>query len=254
MAKFRKQTSHLIEELINLRNSRSSIDDFNFNFLKNFSENSQLMHFHLQKDKNADSLLEVAHRQYFVFLVSCWETFFRDLFIFINSNDVESIERLLTTMNISEKSPELKNITLVELLSKSFNFQNISDLESAYSNLWSEDFLESICTTETALCGLNGKVSEKFCISKIFPDWRELIDISFEIRHKIVHDANYRPKNDFDLIQKAEALFLILPQIVTYLVAKRYKLKYMALSDGELTVPYIFTMKDILATDWKVLN
>ncbi len=254
MAKYRKLTSRLIQELTDLRDSRKSIDDFSFNFLANFGEHCQLMHANLQKNQISKELVKVAYRQYFVFLVSCWETFFRDIFVYIYSRDSKSLELLLEKMNITETTPILQNITLSELLSKSFNFQNINDFESAYHSLWEEDFLEYICKTETDCCGLNGKVTKGFSITSLFPEWRKIIDESFKIRHKVIHDANYRPEVGVDLIQQSEALFLMLPQVVTYFIAKRFELRSIALSNGEYTVPYLFTVHDILANDWEVVD
>ena len=254
MKKIRKQTSQLIKELIDLRNSRKSVDDFNFNFLMNFNDNCRLMHTHLSEGMASKELVKIAYRQYFVFLVSSWETFFRDIFVYIYTRDSASIDSLLQKMKITEDSLKLQDITLPELLSKSFNFQEISDLESAYNSLWGSNFLQYACKTETGACGLNGKATKGVSVSSLFPDWRKIIDTSFSIRHKVVHDANYRPEFDVNFIQKAEALFLMLPQLVTYFVAKRFGLKYIALSNGEYSVPNIFSIHDILADDWEVFE
>jgi len=254
MKKPRKQTKRLINELINLRKSRKSIDEFNFNFLLNFCENCRLMHEHLNKNFFSEDLFKIAYRQYFVFLVSCWETFFRDMFVYIHSSDEQSINDLIKKMKIDNDSIRLKNITLPELLSKSFNFQNKKDLESAYNNIWGSNFLNYVCDTKIEFCGLNGKFTKNFSVKSLFPDWRKITDKTFDIRHKVVHDANYRPKIDTNLIQKSEALFLLIPQLVTYFAAIRFKLKQLILSNGEYAVPYVFSVKDILSDDWVVVE
>ena len=46
----------------------------------------------------------------------------------------------------------------------------------------------------------------------------------------------------------------MLPQVVTYFIAKRFELRSIALSNGEYTVPYLFTVHDILANDWEVVD
>lgn len=254
MAKFRKRTERLIKEILELRESRQSIDDFNFNFLKNFSEYSQLMHFTLKKDNVSKEFKETAYRQYFVFLVSCWETYFRDIFVYVYSGDIQSIKKLIQEMKITESTPELGDITLEELLSKSFNFQNIDSIKTAYSSLWGDDFLEYICNIEITSLGLNGKIMNGFVISSLFPEWQEILHISFNTRHKVIHDANYRPDFDNYLIQQAEALFLMIPQLATYFLAEHFNLETIAITDGKYQIPYLFSIHDILADDWQVVT
>jgi len=106
LKKVRRQTDKIVDELVSLRASRKSIDDFNFSFLTNFSDNSRLMHVFVGEDR--DKLFDIAFRQYLVFLVSCWETFFRDLFVvYVNTRDSNSIEKLVDNMKVNENSLNL---------------------------------------------------------------------------------------------------------------------------------------------------
>ncbi|EKY6607955.1 hypothetical protein QFL84_004544, partial [Escherichia coli] len=138
------------------------------------------------------------------------------------------------------------------LLSKSFNFQNLNDLEEAYNGMWGESFLNYICTTNISPCGLSGQISQDLSIENIFPDWRALIEEAFYIRHKVVHDANFRPKVNIELISKVEALFLIIPQFATHIISERFNLKKIVISDGKNNHTYIFNISDILSDDWVV--
>jgi hypothetical protein len=249
----RKQTTKLIEELINLRNSRKSADDFSSNFLMNFYENCKLMHSHLKKDEASKELVLIAHRQYFVFLVSSWETFFRDFFIYIHSKNEESISDLLKKNNVKYDSTSLNTITLPELLSKSFNFQNLDDIELAFNTLWGSDFFEYVCNAETGYCGIHGKITRSLCINTLFPDWHHVIKTTFNVRHKVIHDANFRPEFDIHFIQKSETIFLLVPQLVAYFLIDRFNLEHMSLSDGDVSVPCILTVHDILG-QWQVVE
>lgn len=252
MIKVRRQTDKIVDELLSLRDSRKSIDDFYFAFLTNFSDNSRLMHVFVAKDRN--ELFDVAFRQYLVFLVSCWETFFRDLFVYVNTKDSVSVEKLIDQMKVRESTLDLSKITLPELLSKSFNFQNINDLESAYDSFWGSNFLESVCETKTEVCGLNGRVVSGFSISLSFEDWHSTILKVFNIRHKVVHDASYRPEIDVPFMQQAEVIFLLIPQLATHFVAERFGIKRVALSNGEFSVPYIFLVNDVISDDWEIVE
>lgn len=155
-------------------------------------------------------------------------------------------------MEVNEDNLKLDKITLPELLSKSFNFQNLNDLELAFNKLWDSDFLKFICEEKTGLCGFNCKTINRFSIDSVINDWRTTIEDVFEIRHKVVHDANYRPLFDIPFIQKSEVLFLLIPQLVTYFLTIRYNLKSFVLSDGKQSVHYLFSIHDIIADDWVI--
>jgi hypothetical protein len=252
MNKLRKQTDRLVRELIALRKSRKSLDDFFYSQLINFYENCRLMHFFLGKYKYNHDLFQIAYRQYFVFLVSCWETFFRDMFVYVYTRDSEAMGRLLEYLKINDHAGVSEEITLSELLSKHFNFQKFSDLEMAYNSMWEDNFMKSICTTDIGPCGANGKMFKHFCIAAVFDDWHSVIERTFSTRHSVVHDANYRPPVDLEFIQRAESVFLIVPQFATHLIAKKYNLARIAFTDGSSRGPYIFSVEDILSNDWQL--
>jgi hypothetical protein len=255
MKNIRKETDRLRNELINLRNSRKSISEFSDNFLKNYSDNCRIVHFVLNSEKASKSILLTASRQYFVFLVSSWETYFRDTFVYIYTLDEKLLEELLKhVLKHSKHEFTTQTISLPELLSKNFNFQNLDDIKTSFNELWKGDFLEYVCTETTEICGFNGEFHHGFSINQLFEDWKEIIETSFDIRHKVVHDANYRLKLDPKFIQKSEALFLMIPQFVTYFLGKRFNLNLILLSDGKFVAPYIFSIQDILADDWEIVE
>tara|TARA_R110002072_G_scaffold54240_3_gene142427 strand:+ start:311 stop:1111 length:801 start_codon:yes stop_codon:yes gene_type:complete len=254
LRRIRKKTSKLVDELIALRDSRKSIDDFCFSYFVNFYDSCHLMHSFVKSGGMNKELLAIAYRQYYVFLVSCWETFFRDIFVYVHTQDESLTDRLLVKLKPAIDAFNDDDISLPELLSKSFNFQNINDLDEAFSELWGANFLKYVCTTNVGACGLNGKISDDFFVNNLFCDWHEDIVKTFTIRHKVVHDANFRPEVDFSFIQRAEALFLVIPQIATQVIAERFNLGRIVFQKGELCVPYIFTVSEILSNDWQVNN
>lgn len=253
MRKIRKKTDKLIDELIALRDSRKSIDDFLCSHKINFYENCRLMHSFVINGSSREFLV-IAYRQYYVFLVSCWETFFRDVFVYVHTQDEGLTEGLLKKMKPDIETFNNDDISLPELLSKSFNFQNIDDLEDAYYDIWGTNFFKYICSTDIGPCGINGKISGGFVMDNLFTNWHEDIIKVFSIRHKVVHDANFRPEIDIQFIQKAEAIFLLIPQIATQLIAKKFSLKRIVLQKDKHRVPYIFTVSEILANDWLIIE
>lgn len=250
LKKIRKINTKIIDELLSLRESRGAIDNFTTSFLLNFAENCQLMHSLISREVKNTRIYKTAYRQYFVFLISCWETYFRDVFVFVHSVDVSRTATLLSKMK-KEISIDINiEINTSELLSKSFNFQNLNDLEEAYNGMWGESFLDCICTTNISPCGLNGQIIQGLSIDSLFNDWRTLIEETFYIRHKVVHNANFRPIVNIELVRKVEALFLMIPQFSTYIISERFNLKKTTISDGQNAYAYIFNISDVLSNDW----
>lgn len=254
MRRIRKKTDKLVEELIALRDSRKSIDHFFFSHQVNFYENCRLMHSFVASDSDKRELLVIAYRQYYVFLISCWETFFRDVFVYVHTMDERLTDHLLEKMKPAIDTFDDDDIALPELLSKSFNFQNINDLEEAYDEIWGTNFLKHICSTDIGPCGVNGQVAGGMVVDNLFNDWYNVVVKIFSIRHKVVHDTNFRPEVDIQFIQKDESVFLLIPQFATHFAAKKFRLKRIAFSNGEHSVPYIFSVSEILSNDWEVVE
>lgn len=254
MKKIKNPSDKLIREILSLRNSRKSLDDYTFNFLLNYGDHCRLIHFLLTKinKKKDEDIYNAAYRQYFVFLVSSWETFFRDLFVYVYAKDQESIKKLLENINHSEQT-EMQDISSSELLSKCFNFQNLEDIEHAYNAMWGNNFLKTICEKEIKDIGIDGRIAKDFSLNTLFPDWHVLLQQAFSIRHNIVHDANYRIEPDKNFVQKVEVIFLLIPQLASYSIANKYNFKRVVMSNGEYAVPYIFSIKDILSSDWYIV-
>ena len=129
MPKNRKYTPNLQKELEELRNSRNKIEEYESNFFRNFYENCKFVHFQI-KTRVPKEIFWTGYRQYFVFLVGSLETFLRDTFVFLVSNDKNITNRIISDLNI--KPVEISKLTTdqetAEFLSKCFNFQNFDDI------------------------------------------------------------------------------------------------------------------------------
>ena len=239
----------LMQELKELRETRKSIDDFVSNYLINFERNAKLMHFVLKNPSTPKSIKNTAHQQYLIALVSSLETFLRDIFVYINSVDQDFFFKKNNKIDL----PNIDDISLAEFISKSFNFQNLEKISAAFQELWDEDFLKRICTSEISPCGLNGEIYQALSIAGIFPNWAEILKTIIENRHRAVHDANYRNTVSVKITQQAESLFLLIPQVGTHLIADKYNLPTMTLSmNNSDKFRYLFSIHDLLAEDWHV--
>ena len=60
-----------------------------------------------------------------------------------------------------------------------------------------------------------------------------------------------RPAFEVKLARRAEALFLMPPQVASYFIARCFELGSTTFSNGVYTLPYFFTVHDILADYWE---
>lgn len=260
--KRRQMTERLHTQITELKNSRNNVEDYSFNFLNNIYRHSLLIH-ELIKIRLKTNLLEVAISQYLISLVSCWETFFRDTFVFIASKDASFRKEIIKLVGVKQEvveSLERDNL-MAEFLSKSFNFQNFEDLETSFSPIFKKQMFTTIGNHMFLHLGLNGQVATNYCYETILPNYIESIKQVYEERHKITHDANYRSNLGVDLIQKAESSFVVFPQLFTVWISDKMHLPLTTTNNkvegsekqSEFVAPYIFTINDILSTDWVVV-
>ncbi len=250
--KISKKLKSILNEL---HNSRNEIEEFNFNFLGNIYRYATLMH-KLIEVRLDSSLFEVAVSQYVASLVSCWETFFRDTFIFVVSNNEKFRSEIIKIVEVNhQEAKQLDNGKLVTgYLSKCFNFQNLNDIENAFSPIFGHKLFVTIGKYIFPILGVDGRISFDFCYETITPNYLEVIGKVYEERHKIIHDANYRLKMEVTFIQNAESSFVIFPQLFTIALSNKMNLPLAVIEDTmhQCKAPYIFTIKDILSTEWVV--
>jgi len=205
----RKLSERLVQEINDLKSSREIIEDFLYNFVSNSARYVIFMHDILAK-KHSEDYLNVPISQYIVSLVTCWETYFRDMFVFLSKADEQFLNDVISMNNIVVKEHEFirEDFSLAEFISKFFNFQNLNNTEKAFRPLFEgESFFIVLNHYERQFFLPNKGIIHDFSLRKIDSNWYELIDNFFEIRHRIIHDANYRLKIKNSIIIKTESIF-----------------------------------------------
>jgi hypothetical protein len=162
--------------------------------------------------KNIEQSIKLeARKQYIVMLVSCYETYLRDTFKEIITNNLVYIDKIKkiknlkdVKFNIDEVEYIRKNdINLAEILAEYINFQNFDETYSIFSLFGFEKELEKILNSKEEITPLVGKFDkelnqEKIIISffKQLAKHKNLIDkdhmitkikLVLDLRHKIVH-------------------------------------------------------------------
>ncbi len=239
------------------------------NLLNNLSVRNNFIHLLLRsykkQDKKVDSTLKIATGLYICSLITCWETFFRDLFIFISNHD-DKIKRRLS-IEISGTIP--LELTIGEYLARKYNFQNLNQTHEAF------DYIFQNKTKELTEYFTNDIFNDAIYIENaIIFKWicegvfKEKVDIilqtAFEIRHRITHDANYIIDFNSKLLSEIECVFQMVPQFFISNIAAKYSQKrvvfnikehYLRITDNpnEHEKPYAFNVKDFMADDYKII-
>ncbi|MEW5553116.1 hypothetical protein ABGT22_24910 [Peribacillus frigoritolerans] len=231
----KKIKPNLLKELGELKNNRTSFNDFSVSYLLNVSSRYNLMHHilndkELRKDKQS---IYIAAGQYISSLVTCWETYFRDIFVYVveqDPNKKSEISNFITEKGMSTQELENAQLNLSDYGSKQYNFQDLNDTCSALNFLLNDsknritEFIEGslvdvVFTKPNFL--LYWLQEEKDISQELYT----VLEQGFEIRHKVIHDANFIYKIEPHFINAFEDCIVIFPQLISIILAKKYNAK-----------------------------
>ncbi|MBI5991333.1 HEPN domain-containing protein [Clostridium perfringens] len=243
----------VINEIIELRDSRNSVNDFTQNFIKNLSSRYCLMHEYLKEHKDNKEHIKILAGLYLSSLVSCWETFFRDVVDFIVETDEEANKKALDFF--SDKGIKIddilaEGICLGDFVSKQFNFQRLDDTCNAFNFLFNDN---KTCITEYVSESSFDKIlfsSPNFLLyyiqqkKDISMMLKETFTKVFDIRHKVIHDANFMIKIDVEFMSKVEDCFTIFPQLISVWVAKKYNQNLFVANINDGTIRFTNELND----------
>jgi len=268
------RTTRKLIELKEYRESRNETNDNDFmliitmNLISNLGDRSNFIHQQLNEYKNQkkelDKNLKIITGLYICSLITCWETFFRDLFIFLCNTDVEIKNRL--DSKLTEEIP--LDLTIGEYYARKFNFQNLRQNREAFDYIFQRKTIH--ITDYFTQDVFNGILHEDYAlifkwISKgIFKEKvNSILDKGFNIRHRVTHDANYLIDFDSKLLSQIECIFQVIPQFFTASFAKKYsqrrlvfniKKRYIRITDKPTKYEenYAFNPKDFMANDYQI--
>lgn len=270
----KKIKPNLLKELAELKNNRASFSDFSYSYLSNVNSRYTIMH-HILKDKELTKdkkSLYIATGQYISSLVTCWETYFRDIFVYVVEQDPNKkmeISESIARKEMSTQELESAQLDISDYGSKQYNFQDLNDTCNALNFLLNdsknrvtefiEDSLKNVVFLEPNFIAYwlhEGKdIPEKLYT---------ILEKGFEIRHKVIHDANFIYKVEQDFINTFEDCMVIFPQLISNLLARKYNTArfvfdrekhYIRLTDNpnEHEINFIFTRRDF-KDDYEIID
>lgn len=228
----KKLKPRIVNEIIELRDSREDVHNFMTNFLQNVGLRYDFIH-HLLKEyktKKQVSNLNIKISS----VVTCWETFLKDAVVFIVDTDEKvkaNIKSFFIEKGVTEDELQEHGVSLGELTSKQFNFQNLLDATEAFNFLYNDnkssitEYIYSTMSGELIFSSPNFILywmQQKEDVSKHLEE--TLLEV-FSIRHKVVHDANYIFEIDPEFMTKAEDCFILFPHFISIWLSEKYRQK-----------------------------
>lgn len=177
-----------------LKGTRGEAWGFLVNFLGNFGRSARLMHKVLAKLREDKVVCQEAMRGYIIAMASCLETFYRDLYVYVLSQDEVSLRRVLADVRDKATLVEIHSLladglTFSEIVTSKATFQSISEIDSFVSKLFHPaGYLDTLQDYEH-ICLVPSRAARQAHF-KLDDKWRSNLANIFTSRHALVHDAN----------------------------------------------------------------
>ena len=183
-------------------------------------------------------------------LVSCLETFYRDLFRLLLESHPQSAsqQRKVSKKKLDEllQAGLHPNDVSVEFIGLQ-NAKNITDTLDQYFP--PNGYISAL--SEGLTCKVPNK-SPNIILFQLDSKWPQRFDELFEVRHRYVHDANSRSDMSVEAIRELETLVILLPQLTTWrLSSPAHKL---ASKKGDLNYLALLIVDDLVRDDWEFVE
>lgn len=247
----------VVNEIVELRDSREDIMNFMANFLENIGLRYDFIHtllneYKTKKEKKVQ-LIKTAAGLYLSSLVTCWETFFRDTMVFVIETDGQVRKKAVNFLNekgIDEKDILKEGISLGDFMCKQFNFQDLNDTCEAFNFLFDDNkscITEYISTTISSNLIFSSPnfilywIQQKDDVAMMIKD---VLIKAFDVRHKVIHDANFMFEIDVEFMTEVEDCFILFPQFISIWLAEKYNQKRTAIDLASKSIRLTDTLSD----------
>jgi hypothetical protein len=254
-----------IEKLNSLRANRKGDENAFLNLISSLYTERMFVYV-LLAQKLSENWTKTIISHYIVSLVTCWETFFRDVFVFLLKRNPSIASEHAQNARVRKalgRAPGSEP-DQTEYIASLFNFQNLESLLDAFGPFFGEDGSLDLPTNEHVLVNSKRYGWSMFSLPAIFPDWKENLDFILQERHRIIHDANHSCTVSRKDIRELEAVLFFYLQLFGILVSGRFELPWIKLdiTTSVLSITFgtnsdwrniVITFDDLLSDDWETL-
>jgi hypothetical protein len=249
-----------LQKLKALKNNRKDSIWFFMNFLTNsgpvlllFEESLQ----HISEEHHQELL-----RCQVIRIVSCLETFYRDLFIYILEKEHSVLELALKGIKTKHTLAEVQQILLdgistAELAVHNYSLQSVANIQKIMSLFFScNDYLgylhkyrPNFTFTLREHPSVYGDIKELVTLSG---NWRDRLNLLFELRHEFIHDANSKTEISIEDIRDFQWLLFKMVHYTTFAISEKIETTMLIVSADDQT-PVLFTPEDVLSNTWRIV-
>jgi len=204
---------------------------------------------------------------YIVSLVTCWETFFRDVFVFLLKRHPNISKKVKSSNKVKKILGRfaVKKVDQEEYIASIFNFQNLKSLRNAFAPILGSAENIDKPTKQTAFMYIKNKGWFEFNLPKMFPKWTNDLDFILQERHRIIHDANHSTNVTRKDIQRIETVLFFYLQLFGIYISNRFQLPWIKLNTRisalELAAKtkidvknVVLTFDDLLSNEWEIVK
>ena len=259
-----KQT--FIEKLTSRRANRKGEENVFLNLTSSLYRERKFVHI-LVSQRLSEIWTAKIISQYIVFLVTCWETFFRDVFVFLLKrypNLADELKQNAKVKKILGHAP-VNLLDQEEYIASIFNFQNLESLQDAFAPILGIHGNLELPAKENVFIHVKQKGWLPFDFLALFPNWIGDLDFTLQERHRIIHDANHSCTVSRKDIQRIESVLFFYLQLFGIFVSNRFQLPWIKF---DITISYLkvvaatdhnlkdilISFDDLLSDDWEVLD
>jgi hypothetical protein len=235
--------------------TRGDVREVGINYMFRLYPTLHHMHEGLRLYGSDTELVRTSIRQYLIALAGHLETFFRDIFRFILEDDVSFFHRTVQAHHLRLPPPQdlvALGITHYDYVAETLTLQSASSIAGALDLFFLPNGFRSAVESTQLVYAVPSQsaIGRGFPLSA-FPEWWEDVSQLFELRHELIHDANSTSVGARPLIARLEAVAVMLPQYVTWMVLSAARPQE---SEKENPLPAMLLVEDFLAKDWQVVS
>jgi len=254
-----------IDKLSSLRANRNGDENAFLNLTSNLYTERMFVRI-LISQKLPEIWTRTIISHYLVSLVTCWETFFRDVFVFLLKRNPNIADELAQNPNVKRVLGHAPTTQLdqEEYIASVFNFQNLDSLLDAFGPILGEHKSLDVPTNEEVFVNSKRDGWARFSLPALFPEWKLNLDFILQERHRIIHDANHSCTVSRKDIQHLESVLFFYLQLFGIFVSNRFHLPWIKLdvstsylnlisSIDDNSKNIVLTFDDLLSDEWETL-